>query len=57
MRPRFFCARFAALRPVELKAARREQLRASLRRKEERQCDLWHDFAAFASLRSAQAKR
>jgi hypothetical protein len=29
-----FCARFAALRPVELKSARREQLRASLRRKE-----------------------
>jgi hypothetical protein len=33
-RGRFFCARFAALRPVELKSARREQLRASLRRKE-----------------------
>jgi hypothetical protein len=29
-----FCARFAALPPVELNTARREQLRASLRRKE-----------------------
>jgi hypothetical protein len=29
-----FFARFAALRPVELKPTRREQLRASLRRKE-----------------------